>query len=92
MSKFAILGVLFWIFGFMTLGYQAIKSFMGPKNVYKTLLIIDLLDPDFVDDMDSVGWHGMQRIADYLLTTPLYIDCFVVGTVLLIISSFFWKR
>ncbi|MFZ5571525.1 MAG: hypothetical protein ACOZF0_14080 [Thermodesulfobacteriota bacterium] len=92
MSRIAIAGIISCLFGFMALGYQAIQSVMTPKSVYKTLHMIDLFNMDFIDRMDTIGWYGMQRGADWFLDLPIYLVCFVIGGVLLVISSFFWRR
>ena len=92
MSKLAVAGIIFVIFGFMAIGYSGIQSFMGQGATFKTVLVIDLFDPDFIDQMDAVSWHGFQRAADFLLDLPVYVVCFVTGGILLVISSFFWRR
>lgn len=92
MSRLAIAGVLLCLLGCVVLGFQAIASVMGPKAVYKNTLVIDLVAPSFIDEMDAVSWHGYQDAADYVLAIPIYIICFVAGGILLIASSFFWRQ
>ncbi len=92
MSKFAGAGVLSCLFGLLTIGYQGIKSLMDAKTGYQVVHIIDLFDADFIDQMDSARWHGFQSMADWLLDKPLYAAFLVVGGILLLVSTFFWKR
>jgi hypothetical protein len=91
MSKLSIAGVLSLICSFLTLGYQAIKSFMTPDAVYKTLRPVDVLDKQLVDWIDDISVDFLFRIADFLITTPIYILFIVLGVILLVISSFLWR-
>ena len=92
MSKVAIAGVLSLIFAAMVFGYQAISSVMGPKATYKTVLLEDVLDENVLTWIDNISSPALLRAADFILTTPLSIIFVVIGVVLLIISSFLWRR
>jgi len=91
MSKLSIVGVLSLISAFLTLGYQTITSFMRPDAVYKTLRLVDVLDKNVVDWFDNISVDFIFQIADFLITTPIYILFIVVGVILLVISSFVWR-
>jgi len=91
MSKFAIAGVLSLIAAGLILGYQAISSVMGPKSSYKTLCLVDVLDTEILAWVDGISSDVLFKIADYLVTTPMYLLFIVVGVVLLLVSSFRWK-
>jgi len=91
MSKLSIAGVLSLISAFLTLGYQVITSFMRPDGVYKTLRPVDVLDKKAVDWVDDISADFIFQIADFLITTPIYILLIVIGVILLVISSFIWK-
>jgi len=90
MSKFAIAGVLSVISAVLIFGYQAISSVMGPKAFYKNILLMDVLDKNIIAWIDGISSENMYNIADYIITTPLYLIFIVVGVTLLIISSFRW--
>jgi hypothetical protein len=90
MSKFAIAGVLSVIAAGLVFGYQAISSVMGPKATYKTILLMDVLDKQIVSWVDGISSEAIFKIADYIITSPLYLIFIVVGVILLIISSFRW--
>jgi len=90
MSKFAIAGVLSLISAVLIFGYQAISSVMGPKATYKTILPIDVLDKNIIAWIDGISSESLFKVADYIITTPLYLIFIVVGVTLLIISSFRW--
>jgi len=91
MSKLSIAGVLSLICAFLTIGYQAISSFMRPDAVYKTLRPIDMLDKNVIDWVDNISADFIYQIADFFITTPIYIIFIVVGVILLVISSFVWR-
>ncbi len=90
MSKFAIAGVLSVIAAGLVFGYQAISSVMGPKAFYKNILLMDVLDKNIIAWIDGISSESIFNIADYIITTPLYLIFIVVGVILLIISSFRW--
>ncbi len=91
MSKFAIAGVLSLISAVLIFGYQAISSVMGPKATYKTILFMDVLDKNIIAWIDGISSESLFKVADYIITTPLYLVFIVVGIVLLSISSFRWR-
>ncbi len=91
MSKFSIAGIFSLICAFLTLGYQAISSVMRPDAVYKTLRPVDVMDKNIIDWVDSISVSFIFQIADFLMTTPIYILFIVVGVILLVISSFAWR-
>jgi len=91
MSKLSIAGVLSLICAFLTIGYQAITSFMRPDAVYKTLRPLDVLDKNVVDWVDNISVDFIFQIADFLITTPIYLLFIVFGVILLVISSFVWR-
>jgi len=92
MSKFSILGVLCCIGGCLVLGFQAIASVMTPTSSWQDLKLVDLFPPELVDVMDNMSEGMIYSATDYIITLPLYIILFSVGTGLLIISSFMWRR
>lgn len=92
MSKFAIIGVLCWVGGFLILGFQAISSVMGMDAEWENLALIDMFPPEAVDAIDAMSEGLIYTATDYVITMPLYIILFCVGTVLLVLSSFLWRR
>jgi len=91
MSKFAIAGVLSLISAVLIFGYQAISSVMGPKATYKTILFMEVLDKNIIAWIDGISSESLFKIADYIITTPLYMIFIVAGIILLSISSFHWR-
>ena len=92
MSKFSIIGVLCCIGGFLVLGFQAISSVMTPNSSWENLTLVDLFPPELIDVIDNMSEGVLYSATDYVITLPLYIILFSVGTVMLIISSFMWRR
>lgn len=92
MSKFAIIGVLCCIGGALILGFQAIASVMTPDSLWENLTLTDLLTPELLDAVDNMSEGIIYNATDYIITLPLYIILFSVGTIMLILSSFMWRR
>jgi len=92
MSKIALTGALCWIGGFLILGFQAISSVMGTDVVWENLTLLDTFPPEVVDAIDNMSEGFIQSATDYIVTAPLYITLFCVGTVLLVLSSILWRK
>ena len=92
MSKFSIIGVLCCLGGCLILGFQAISSVMTPDSIWENLLLVDLFPPELIDVVDNMSEGVIYSATDYIITLPLYIILFSVGTVFLILSSFMWRR
>ncbi|MBW1892294.1 MAG: hypothetical protein JRI91_01165 [Deltaproteobacteria bacterium] len=92
MSKFSLIGVLCWIGGVLTLGFQAISSLMGTDAVWENFTLIETFPPEMVDAIDNMSEGLIQSATDYIITAPLYIILFCAGTVLLVLSSILWRK
>jgi len=92
MSKFSIIGVLCCLGGFLILGFQAIASVMTPNSSWENLTLVGLFPPELLDAIDNMSEGLMYSATDYIITLPLYILLFSVGTVMLILSSFMWRK
>jgi len=92
MSKIALTGALCWIGGFLILGFQTISTLMGTDTVWENLTLVDKFPPEVVDAIDNMPEGLMQNATDYVITAPLYITLFCVGTVLLVLSSILWRK
>jgi hypothetical protein len=52
---------------------------------------MDVLDKNIIAWIDGISSESLFKVADYIITTPLYMVFIVVGIVLLSISSFRWR-
>ncbi|MDX9785953.1 MAG: hypothetical protein RBT11_04220 [Desulfobacterales bacterium] len=88
MSKWSITGGLFCIAGLLLLGFQALSSLTGQEGQWKSLCLYDVVNPEHLEWIDKLSWLGMDRAADYIAASPLYVLLLIVGGILVIISGF----
>jgi hypothetical protein len=91
MSKLTIVGLLTTLGGLVVLGFQAISSLMGTKEVWKSLSLRDVLDSGQLGWIDQVALLGVDRGLDYLVSMPLFALLVGSGAILLLISGFIYK-
>jgi hypothetical protein len=91
MSKLTIVGLLTTLGGLVVLGFQAISSLMGTKEVWKSLSLRDVLDSGQLGWIDQVALLGVDRGLDYLVSMPLFALLVGSGAVLLLVSGFIYK-
>jgi hypothetical protein len=90
MLKLSTMGLLSIFGGLLVLGFQVLSSLMereGPE----TLSIEVLLDQKYIGWMVDASWFGLEKIAIYVVTMPLYILLIAIGVLLLLAVFFFSK-
>ena len=85
--KFSTLGLLSCACGLLLLGFQGLSALMHTENVWKQISITSILEPKYFTWMDSASWFGVEKIAAYLVTMPLFLLLIGIGVVLLIIGG-----
>ncbi len=85
--KLTTLGLLSCACGLLLLGFQALSSLMHTENVWKQISIISISDSKYFTWIDSASWFGLEKIAAYLVTMPLFLLLIAIGVLLLIIGG-----
>ena len=88
MNKMTITGIACWLGGLLLIGFQAISAITEEATKWEQLSIEDMIDPTKLLWMDDIDWNLLYRVLDYLLTMPLYILLFAIGTILFVINAF----
>ena len=74
MSKFYAIGTIGLIFGFVVLLFQTISSLMTPgAMIWKSITLMNILDPLYLNWIDGVSWSAMKQLLEYLVGLPLYL-------------------
>lgn len=80
MSKYYLVGGLLCIAGLLLILFQAVSSMMTPGEiVWKSLSFADVIDAAYLQWIDGISWHGIQKSLKYVATMPLYILSLGVG-------------
>ncbi|MBU0993564.1 MAG: hypothetical protein KJ737_13795 [Proteobacteria bacterium] len=89
MSKFTLAGLLSWLGGFLLLGFQSISTLMSVEGKWKSMNLKDVVDAQYLTWVDGITWDMLTKMVDYVLTMPLFVLLFCVGTILFIVNAFF---
>jgi len=89
MSKYYLIGGLLCIGGLLMIIFQAVSSMMTPGEiVWKSLSFVDVIDAAYLNWIDSVSWHGIQKSLKYIATMPLCILSLSVGVFSFMVGGF----
>jgi hypothetical protein len=87
MSKWAIGGIAAVVIGAVMLLFRKIGGLMGSGS-REPLAIVDLVDPESLNWIDSVTFLSINNLLDTIVLAPIYTLLFIIGAVLLVISGF----
>jgi hypothetical protein len=87
MSKYAMAGLVSWLFSGLILLFQAISSVMGTeeKFAFKSLSLVRVVGQDHFKWIESISWAGFQNLVSFLVTMPLFILLFFMGVLFFLI-------
>ena len=89
MSKYYIIGGLLCLGGLLMVIFQAVSSMMTPGEiVWKSLNIAGIVDMENMKWIDSISWHSIQKIINYIATMPLYLLLLCAGGFSFIVGGF----
>ena len=88
MSKYYVLGGLFCLGGLVLAIFQTISSIMAPGEiVLKSLSIVDVLDATYLQWIDGISWHSIQKNLKYITTMPMYILLLATGAFTMVVGG-----
>ncbi len=88
MSKLTIAGLLSWLFGLLLLGFQGISTLMDEEADWDNMTILDVVEPQYLEWVDKIPVNIVQNGVDYIISMPLFVLLFCVGTIAFIINAF----
>ena len=92
MSKFTIAGLVSWFSSGLLLGYQALKVFMqsgissSGEMVWEKIALMDVIGKSHFDWIAGMPDGIVHNISQYIVTMPLYLLLFCVGSLFLILG------
>jgi len=93
MSKYTIVGLISWLFSGLILLFQTISSLMGmeEKIVFKSLALVDIIGKGHFNWIDGISWVSIQKTVHYIVTMPLFLLLFCIGTLFFLIHMFTYR-
>lgn len=89
MSKFTLAGLVSWLGGLLLLGFQSISTLMNVDGHWQSICLTDIIEEKYLVWTDGVTWNLALQSINYVLSMPLFILLFCIGTLLFIINAFF---
>ena len=86
MNKYTMVGLLAWLVGIVILGFQSLGAFMEQEVSWKNMNLVDLLGPDAFNWALGYGWLYP------VFETAVYILCFALGLIFIIMGVVFWRN
>lgn len=93
MTKLTIAGLVSWFIGGLLFGFQALEAVVRSQGdlAWKNLTLMDVINKNHFDWIAGMP-EGIAHITlQYIVTMPLYILLFCIGTLLFILNAFMSK-
>lgn len=87
MGKLSAIGMLSLVSGLFMVVFKAIALLMDKELVFPNLTLSDVLSPERIDRIDAMADGFLYTMADSLISTPLYLGCIILGTLVLLIAG-----
>lgn len=92
MNKYTLIGVLSCLGGGVLIGFQAISSAMGTKGVWRNLSLVDIVGKPYSEWMGNSSLGGAERIAETIVTMPLFVLLFCIGGLFFVLDYLLGRR
>ncbi len=91
-NKFTIAGIAAFLGGGVLLGFQAISTLMETEGAaWKQISLLDIFDPSWFSWIDTLSWTLLRHTADYLVSMPLFLLLFGIGTFAFLLNAIFGR-
>ena len=92
MNKFTILGIAAFLGGALLLGFQAISTLMETEgSAWKQISLLDIFDASWFNWIDSLSLVMLRHTADFLVSMPLFLLLFGIGTLAFLLNAVFGR-
>ncbi len=93
MNKFTIVGIAAFLGGGVLLGFQAISALMESEGAaWKQISLLDVFDASWFNWIDTLSWAMLRLTANYLVSMPLFLLLFGIGTLAFLLNAVFGGR
>lgn len=93
MTKLTIAGLVSWFIGCLLFGFQALEAVVRSQGdlAWKNLTLMDVINKNHFDWIAGMPEGIVHITLQYIVTMPLYILLFCIGTLLFILNAFMSK-
>lgn len=88
MTKYTLIGVLSCVGGGLLIGFQMLSSIMGTKAVWRSSSLVDIVGEQYFEWMGNASLGGLERVAEYIVTMPLFVLLFCIGGMFFCVGLF----
>lgn len=92
MTKYTLIGVLSCVAGGLLIGFQMLSSIMGTKAVWRSSSLVDIVGEQYFEWMGNASLVGLERVAEYIVTLPLFVLLFCIGGLFFLLDYFLGRR
>jgi len=92
MTKYTLIGVLSCVGGGLLIGFEALSSIMGTKAVWRNSTLVDIVGEQHFEWMGNASLVGLERVAEYIVTLPLFVLLFCIGGLFFVLDYFLGRR
>ena len=64
---------------------------MEEKIVFKSLALVDIIGKGHFNWIDGISWVSIQKTVHYIVTMPLFLLLFCIGTLFFLIHMFTYR-
>lgn len=93
MTKLTIAGLVSWFIGGLLFGFQALEAVVRSQGdlAWKNLTLMDVINENYFDWIAGMPEGIVHITLQYIVTMPLYVLLFCIGTLLFILNAFMSK-
>lgn len=91
MSKFNMLGIASWVGSAVLFIFQSISTIMATKCTWKNYCLIDFLNEDQLDWVNSISVQVIQNAAQAIIAAPLMFLFLITGLFFFTLGAVFSK-
>jgi len=92
MTKFTLFGVLSCLGGGLLIGFQMLSSTMESDGGWQSLSLVDIIGEHYFEWLGNASFGGAERIAEYIVTLPLFVLLFCIGGLFFVLDYFLGRR
>ena len=74
------------------LGFQTLSTIMDTKGTWKSLTLIGVVGKKHFTWLEEASFFGLEKVADYIVTMPLFVLLFCIDGLFFILDYFFARK
>ncbi|MEW6670614.1 MAG: hypothetical protein AB1427_02870 [Thermodesulfobacteriota bacterium] len=92
MTKYRLIGILSCVAGGVLIGFQTLSGVMGTKTSMQSSSLMDVVGPQYLEWVGNTSFFGLEKIAETIVTMPLFVLMFGIGGLFFVLDYFLGRR